>query len=240
MMQFSLMPLLFLTVFILIVLHARTVAKANLELNQGYKRFWGLWMILLAWGFASSFLAINGYYRIDAFYSLYPGLWFPFISYPVIGAFLLDNEVRAFVFEMLNRKYYLSLVKFQALRLLALGTIIKAIIGTFPVYFAVLTGIPDFLFALFAFWLGFIAKEKASLAWEKRFYFSNLLGILVIVPAAPLIQLGLPSPFRYFDSLPTVEVAFTFPTNLAPTLVVPLFVIVNLLTLIGAKLRTAK
>ena len=64
---------------------------------------------------------------------------------------------------------------------------------------------------------------------RRGFFYWNLVGALVIVPAAPiLLQLGLPGPIQVFESLPDARAVFTYPMSIAPMMGVPLFVLVNL------------
>ena len=59
----------------------------------------------------------------------------------------------------------------------------------------------------------------------------SLAGALVIVPAAPLVaQMGLAGPLQVFTAEPSATALFVYPMVLAPTLIVPLFVLFNLLT----------
>lgn len=63
---------------------------------------------------------------------------------------------------------------------------------------------------------------------QKKFLVWNVVGVLVIVPAAPIIlQLGLPGPLQVFTSLPDARAVFTHPMSIAPMIGVPLFVLVN-------------
>jgi CheY-like chemotaxis protein len=112
--------------------------------------------------------------------------------------------------------------------IVAIGTIIKAVAGQFPAYFAFLVGAPDLLFGLSALILGWQASvrnlsQRFLIAW-------NLIGVAVILPAAPLIQLGLPGPIQIFTSEPTAEKLFDFPMVLAPSIIVPTLVLLNLVT----------
>ncbi len=95
-------------------------------------------------------------------------------------------------------------------------------------YFEIFVGIPDLLFGVSAFWIA--RKAKHGKISKKGFLFWNLLGALVIVPAAPiLLQLGLPGAVQVFTSLADARVVFTYPMSIAPMIGVPLFVLINLL-----------
>jgi len=57
----------------------------------------------------------------------------------------------------------------------------------------------------------------------------NLIGFIIIVPfAVILINVGLPGPLYMIEESPSLKTIFEFPMVLAPTLVVPIFAMVNL------------
>jgi hypothetical protein len=113
------------------------------------------------------------------------------------------------------------------LRILAVGTLIKAWQGEFSMSFAIWVGIPDLLFGLSAVIMLYLALKNlfstmALMQW-------NLLGVLVILPGAPIVgQMGLPGVFHRIDETPSMITLLEFPMVLAPSLVVPLFVMMNL------------
>lgn len=87
--------------------------------------------------------------------------------------------------------------------------------------------IPDFLFGVSAFWIA--RKAQRGDLSRKKFVVWNLVGVLVIVPSAPiLLQLGLPGPVQVFTSVPDARAVFTYPMSIAPMIGVPLFVLVDL------------
>lgn len=231
----SSLPLLFVVMLVLIARHAGLVASKDLQLRAGLKKFWILLVLHFMWGFATSYLALTGFYTSETFYGWYPGFWYPFNFWFISALFMFDSDVRKFIFAMLNRQYNRKLIRFQALRVLAVGTLIKTIMGLFPVYIEMTIGIADLLFGFYALYLGFFAKGIESEKWHGRVYWANLISFLVIAPGAVLIQLGLPSPIRQFATPPTAEVMFDFPMVLAPTLLVPLFVFISILTLVVQK-----
>ena len=100
-------------------------------------------------------------------------------------------------------------------------------IGEFSAYFEYAVGIPDLFFEVSAFWIA--RKTMRGEITEKRFLNWNLVGMLVIVPSAPiLLQLGLPGPVQVFTGLPDARAVLTYPISIAPMIGVPLFVLINL------------
>ena len=120
---------------------------------------------------------------------------------------------------------------FEGIRVLALGGVLKGFKGDFSLFYAKVTGIPDFLF-------GFVSLLAAYLiykgVWKNRAAIViNLTGFLVIVPIGMiLMNFSLPGPLHFINETPSLTTIFDFPMALAPTLVVPIFVIVNLFVVI--------
>jgi len=225
-MKFSTVPFLFIMLIVLFTINVRRV-RIQGKLDQfGARMIYFLIVILVCWGIASSTLAITGVYLSPSFLTLLPGFWLPFVPFILaIGGVLIFSRLRSALRRVVDHTPWHWLVFIHTPRVLAIGTIIKAINGEFPKYFALLVGIPDLLFGLSAFFLGIRMyrrpiSRRALILW-------NLIGVAVILPAAPLFQMGLSGPIQIFTSQPTAERMLEFPMVLAPSLVVPMFVLLN-------------
>jgi len=65
---------------------------------------------------------------------------------------------------------------------------------------------------------------------EKSAIIINIIGFIIIVPIGMvLINVGLPGVMYMIEESPSLKTIFEFPMALAPTLVVPIFVMINLL-----------
>ena len=112
------------------------------------------------------------------------------------------------------------LVFIQALRIGALGGIMKGIRGEVTSRFVFWIGIPDFLFGVSALVVGWLLLRKAVgprflIAW-------NLVGFaLIFLPTFV--------PMNYWMNEPGFTFIFEFPMVLAPSIVVPTFISLNLL-----------
>ena len=155
------------------------------------------------------------------FLQLSPGYWLPYI--PVVTAVtlvLLITPLRLGLRKFVDYVPDYWLTGIHVLRILALGTIIKAAMGVFPEKFAWFVGIPDFLFGLSAIPVTLLARQKRLnndilMLW-------HLTGALVIiVPTIAFMHIFMKE--ALFPKL------FAFPMALAPTLVVPLLVMLNLM-----------
>ncbi len=108
----------------------------------------------------------------------------------------------------------------QALRIGALGGIMKGIQGEVTSKFVFWIGIPDFLFGVSALVVGWLLLRKAVdprslIAW-------NLVGFaLIILPTFV--------PMSFWMNEPGFSFIFEFPMILAPSIVIPIFISLNLL-----------
>lgn len=183
---------------------------------------------LVAYGTATSFLGARGLYVTDALLLWLPGLWLQLITVAAaVAPVLLVETVRQGLRRIVDTTPLHWFAIFHGMRIAALGTLAKTASGEFPLYFEILVGVPDLLFGISAFWIAWKARQGEIT--ERGFMVWNLIGALIIVPAAPiLLQLGLPGPLQVFTALPDARAVFTYPMSIAPMIVVPLFVLVNL------------
>ncbi|NEO31985.1 MAG: hypothetical protein F6K36_16420 [Symploca sp. SIO3C6] len=183
---------------------------------------------LTIWTAIAVILGISGIYESENFYKLYPALWMPVIPITIVFASLALPIVQKGIASILDVTSAHWLVFFQAGRISAIGTAYHTLQDKFPLYFEVAVGIPDLCFGLSALIMGILTmQQKIStrilITW-------HLIGCLIIVPTAPLLlQLGLPGALQVFTHQPTAEAVYTFPMSLAPIMVVPTFVLFNLL-----------
>lgn len=179
---------------------------------------------LTAWGVTSVYLALNGTYTSASFYAVMPGLWWPMIPAVITVVHLALPSFRTALFAVVSQNSR-ALICIQALRIAAIGGVVKGFNGVLPPSFALPVGIPDMVFGLSALALTVLWPKEG---WAPRTLIAwNLIGLGVILPAPLLMQLGLPGPFHVFTSSPDARALFEYPMVLAPTLVVPLFITLN-------------
>ena len=194
--------------------------------NNASIYFYLLW--LTGYAILSGILGAKGVYVSDYLLQGLPGLWLQLVTVlaivlPVVMLPGLRNSLRRIV----DGTPWHWFAYFHALRVAALGTAYKTIIGQFPISFEIAVGLPDLLFGISAFWIA--RKARCGKIDERGFMIWNLVGFLVIVPAAPIVlQLGLPGPLQVFTSLPDARAVFTYPMSVASMMGVPLLVLVNL------------
>lgn len=226
-MQLSLTPFLLAIQLGFVFMLARRCARlAPVHVAMSPIYVYLLW--LAAYGIATSVLGARGVYIDDDLLEWLPGLWLQLITVAAIaGPVVLLAGVRGRLRDIVDVTPLHWFAYFQGLRITAVGTAYKTEIGEFPLYFELLTGVPDLLFGLSAFPVA--ARLKRGRLTERGFMIWNLIGALVIVPSAPiLLQLGMPGPLYVFTDLPDARAVFTYPMSIAPMIVVPLFVLINL------------
>lgn len=224
--KFSMIPIIFIIQLLAIRYAARYADKQSVIKVTGWITI--LLFILVIWGGISTWLALDGVYMSNEFLEAYPTFWLPFIPVVlVIVPLIFLVGARDAVRKLIDAMPISWIVGIHALRILAIGTIIKAWRGEFSMSFATWIGIPDLLFGLSAVVMIWLAlKDRVNtmglMIW-------NMLGVFVILPGAPIIgQMGLPGVFHSIDETPSMVTLLEFPMVLAPSLVVPLFVMMNM------------
>ena len=226
-MKLSLAPILLsVELGFLLLLAWRCAGRGEARINMAPVYVFFLWVTF--YGILTSILGARGVYISEAILKTLPGLWLQVVTVGVIVIpVVLFPSVRNGLRAIVDTIPWHWFAYFHALRIAALGTAYKTMIGEFPAYFEYAVGVPDFFFGLSALWIG--RQAQRGVLRHKTFLWWNLIGAFVIVPSAPIIlQLGLPGPIQVFTSLPDARAVFTYPMSIAPMIGVPLFVLVNL------------
>ncbi|WP_299619494.1 hypothetical protein [Pelagibius sp.] len=227
-MQLSMTPfLLAIQLGFLLVLARRSERLAPADGSMAPVHLFVLW--IAAYGVVTSVLGAQGFYISEEMLRLYPAFWLQVVTVAVaVVPVVLFAGLRDGLRRIVDSTPLHWFAGFHALRITALGTAAKTLQGEFPLYFEVLVGLPDLLFGLSALWVA--ARLKQARLGKRGFLWWNLIGALIIVPSAPiLIQLGLPGPLQVFNGLPDARAVLAYPMSIAPMIVVPLFVLANLL-----------
>ena len=232
---FSSIPLLFAAQWLFMAAAARRAASLAPRGSRAMTSTMVLGPALLAWCAASGWLAVSGVYDSAGFLRLLPGLWITTVSMTIVFALVvLAGPVRSGLGEILRGTPAHWLVGIQALRITALGTMIRSLRNEFPHHVEIAIGLPDLAYGISALFLYPLARagrlsSDALIVW-------HAVGILLLVVAGPIsIQTGLPGPLQVFDTAPTAETMFDFPMVLAPSVVVPVFMMLNLLAIAAAR-----
>ncbi len=226
-MNFSSVPFLFVLqcAFWIGLTHT---AHRRQQLTNGQAIAILVWLVMLTlWGFATSALSIYGVYSSPAFLRLLPGLWLPLV--PIILSFslyALSPTFRNAIHGIVTVTPARTFIFIQALRITAAGGLYKATHDLMPLVFTASVGIPDFLYGASALVLvGITRYRRVNLqllgVW-------HIVGIaIIVITAPPVLQMSLPGPWYIFQNLPDGRALLEFPMVLAPTLVVPIFILTN-------------
>ncbi|WP_029921942.1 hypothetical protein [Nevskia soli] len=195
---------------------------------------------LVVWGFFSARFALTGVYASPEFLTFMPGLWLPAV--PIVIAttlLLLIPAVRSGIHEIaLNTPAHWQ-VAIQALRICAIGTLLLSLREGFPLHVELAIGVTDITFGLSAV-LIYKAVKSGRISNDALMFWHMAGFLIIIVPGELAIQSGLPGPAQVFSHLPSSESMLTFPMVLAPSLVVPNFLLLNLLGVYSAYLNSTK
>lgn len=227
-MSFSSLPLIFLMQSIGILAAVNRARRNSAVSTQFAATMLAIVILLALWGGATSWLAYRGAYSGVEFLNAWPAFWITFVPPMLFMApFLLSRGYRAQMRSLLDVTPAHWLTAIHTLRILAIGGIYKGLTGEFSFYYAMLIGIPDLLFGAAAIWMTLRAAQKKSS--DRELLAFHIVGALIILPfGVVLLQMGLPGPWQFFSGDPSIASIFAFPMALAPTLVVPLFVVINL------------
>lgn len=225
-MKFSSVPLLFVVIVAFWLWAARAALRRG-DISVGHERSIHAWLgMLAAWAVTTTVLATSGLYRSASFYALLPGLWVPLAPVVLSVALLwLWPTFRVAMRALTTSTSPRAFLWLHAMRIAAIGGVIKGTQGMLPASFAFPIGIPDLIFGLVSLVLAlgyrrFRPGRPALIAW-------NLAGMGVLMSAPIFMQLGLPGRFYTFTAQPDATALFEFPMVLAPTLVVTLLFFTN-------------
>jgi len=227
-MKFSMLPLLYLIQIVAIYrVTKNTYGLGQISARQN-KQIILILATLTLWGGLSTYLGMSGYYQSEDLLSSLPGLWIPTIPVLIVMIpWMASKDLRQGIDKIIDQTPLHLIMGFEGLRILALGGIIKGYRGEFSLFFAKFVGIPDFLYGVTTLIAAVLIYRGV---WKERSaIIINLIGFIIIVPfAVILINVGLPGPLYMIEESPSLKTIFDFPMVLAPTLVVPIFAMVNL------------
>jgi hypothetical protein len=228
-MKLSMLPIIFLIQILAIDVAARRATRQN-QIDRIQKRLINIGLTMqIVWAVASATLAYNEIFQQQWFLAAWPSFWVTFIAVILVMLpWLFSIRIKEALRGLIDAVPLHWLVGFQGLRIVAIGSIFKAVNGEFSRYFAFYVGIPDLVFGLSALIMARLVYINVVGTWGVILW--NLIGAAIIVPIGlVLLQMGLQGAWHVFTDSPTIATIFEFPMALAPTVVVPIFVMMNLL-----------
>ena len=180
--------------------------------------------VLCVWIVASSALAVSGVYLDERTLRFLPLLCGFLVPVGIVAAALwFDPVLRSGVLGIVKSLPLSWLVGAQAIRITAIGTIIKYLDGDLPGHFILPVGVPDFAVGLTALPMAWWASRNPAGARSSLIVW-NLVGASIFLAAGILMHVSMPGPVQLFTSGPTTQTLFEFPLALVPTFLVPCFV----------------
>jgi len=220
-MAFSGIPLLIAVVFGFVWFITRRLHR--LGVMSSPQRDWmaALLVILLIWGLLISHQTSATARAHERLLEMLPGFWLPYLPIALTVALILTNATLRNALRTLvdgTPPHWLSGI--QVVRVFALGILIQASNGEFPVLLAWSLGLPDLLFGLSAVPVSWWARQgrvndRFLLRW-------HLFGVLVVL--TPLLGF-----MHLFMRDPLFDKWFEVPMMFAPALLGPSLLMLNLL-----------
>ncbi len=217
-MNISILPVFVLPIFAFCIFLTRRAQNNQTITKEEAKSVTAMLIAFTLWTVISVVLGFRGVHL--SLMEKSPFLWQSFVPVTVLMIALLFPTIRSGLSKIATSTPGYWFVFIQALRIGALGGIIKGLRGEISSSFVFWIGIPDFLFGLSALVVGWLLMRNAVspkfiIAW-------NLVGFsLIMFPTF--------GPMTYWMNEPGFSFIFEFPMVLAPSIVIPTFISLNLL-----------
>jgi hypothetical protein len=177
---------------------------------------------LFAWTLVATFLGFRNLHASAWLLDHVPFLWQACVAVAMfMGAFALSPTFRRALNGLADATPAIWLVFFQALRIGALGSVVKSFRGEITSSFPLWVGIPDFLYGVSALILGLLLLRN-PLGHRTTLVAWGIAGACIIV--VPLFGL-----MPYWMNEPGFTFIFEFPMVISPSIVVPILILLDLL-----------
>ena len=218
-MNVSIVPIYLALVFLFCFFVARRASIHGVIDRNEERQVTFLLVILILWAVLCTVMGLNNLHII-LFHEI-PVLWQAFVPVGIwVTAILLSAKLRSGLLKIAMGTPVHWFILLQSLRLGAVGGIIKGLNGEIVSNYVFWIGIPDFLFGLSALIIGFlmlyrIVSGRLLAVW-------HLVGFsLIFFPTFGIMN--------YWMSEPGFIFIFEYPMILAPSILVPMLISINLL-----------
>ncbi len=218
-MKLSILPIFMMIVFAFCIFITRTAKEKHSIGAAKARSVYFLLLALFVWTLMSIALGIKDLH-VELMERV-PLLWQACVPIVILAIGLIfSRTLRSGLRGIAAGTPWHWLVFFQALRIGALGGVMKGIKGEITSSFVFWVGIPDFLYGVSAIIVGWLLLRKA--VSNRALMIWNLIGPAIILLPTFLFM-------NYFMNEPGFVFIFEFPMVLAPSIVVPIFIFLNLL-----------
>ena len=222
-MKLSILPIYVVVVFAFCIAVIRQASSKEAIKAVEARSVYALLLAFFVWTMVAIVLGIRGTH-VELMAHV-PLLWQAFVLVVIWStAFIFSSTLRNGLRGIATSTPEHLFVFIQAFRIGALGGIVKGIRGEVTSGYVFWIGIPDFVFGVSALVVGWLLLRKAV---GPRFLIGwNLVGFALII---------LPTfiPMNYWMHEPGFVFIFEFPMILAPSIVIPIFISLNLLHVWG-------
>ncbi len=230
-MQFSVVPFFAIGLFAFLGwLVRRASREAFIDAGQA-RSLYGFLALLIGWGAVSTVMGIRGLHATPWLLREVPLLWQACVAISLLcGFYALSPTLRSSLEGLARGASTTWLIWVQALRIGAIGSVAKALSGEISSSYPLWVGIPDFVYGLSAPIVGWLVyrgvlRDKALAIW------GGIGAAIILVPTFGFMP--------YWMSEPGFSFIFEFPMVLAPSIVVPVLILLNFL-LSGQQLIKAR
>ena len=218
-MKFSVLPIFVIIVFTFCIwITRRAKLKQSISVAEG-RSVYALLLAFFAWTVIAVVMGLKGIHV--SLMDQIPLLWQACVPIVLLSLGLIfSRTLRSGLRGIVANTPWHWLVFAQAMRIGAIGGVMKGIKGEITSDYIFWIGIPDFLFGLSAPVVGWLLLRNA--VSNSFLAIWNLVGALLIL---------LPTfiPMIYWMNEPGFIFIFEFPMVLAPSIVVNIFILLNLL-----------
>ena len=180
----------------------------------------GVFVALAIWAVVCFWMGLRGIHAEPWLLEAVPLLWQSMVAVVIFMTwFLFSPKLRKTLAKVADHTPVATLVFIQALRIGAIGSILKTYLGLIVSNFPYWVGIPDFIFGLSALLIGALVV--------RGFIGHQVLAVWHIV-GATIILLPLVGLMNYWMNEPGFLFIFEYPMILAPSLVVPVLISLNM------------
>ncbi len=177
---------------------------------------------LFSWTVAATILGLRDIHSSPELLESIPFLWQAFVAVAIwMVMYTFSSTFRGALNGLADATPASWLVLVQALRIGALGSVVKTARGEIDSSFPLWVGIPDFLFGASAIIIGYLILRNPGGYRRTLVVWSSVGAAIILLPTFGLMP--------YWMNEPGFIFIFEFPMVMSPSIIVPLFILLNFL-----------